>query len=165
MNGNFIENMDYGKVWEDKFLNILNLKLDDNIKIIDQRGIINPDSKYKHRDDKNRAVPDFRLVNLKNHTSVMYDAKRKSAYKGKTTNFKSLFTLDDYKIKSYRSIAEEFNMKVYLAYWDDKNDPDHYYIIDCEIPEYDIYNYNNEYGTLSYRWDKENAIKRKIPCI
>jgi len=150
----FNESLEIGRVWEDKFLSILNKRLPKNIGVVDNRNT--------WRDNRDRKVPDFTLLNAKDGRRVYYDAKSKSYYKG---NGKNLFTMDSSFVDSYRSLAEETGDKIYIAFWDKKKDPDNFYVLDVTQPEFDIYMYQNEYNVknrASYRWDIETLIKRPI---
>lgn len=146
----FLENKAKGQVWEDRLCELLQEQLSSDWAIIDNRNV--------YRDYKQRARPDFTVMNKRTHEINHYDAKHKSAYKG-------LFTLDATKTESYRGIAKETNQKVFLAYWDSRNDPDHYYVLDIMTPETDTFFYDNEYtkdGKPTYRWHKNLCFKYKI---
>jgi hypothetical protein len=155
----FEQNLEIGKVWEDKFLEHIKSKLSETVTIIDNRKT--------YRDDKNRKVPDFTLVDAKTNKRTYYDAKCKAYYYDKSVQGKpkELFTMDSSFVDSYRSIAEETGDNVYIAFWDMKKDPDHFYILNVMDKEYDTFLYKNEYtydNRPAYRWERQNLLKRRL---
>ena len=149
-------NYSYGRVWEEMLEKIFMKKLPKHVKVVDAADTM--------RDRDENSVPDLMLVDTKTHKNVYYDAKRKTFYWDKN-NKRSVFTLDASITESYRSIADKTDSKVYIAVWDDKKDPDHYYLLDVSVPETDRYMYDNQYnkdGKPSYRWAKELFTKIKI---
>lgn len=142
-----------GRVWEEMFIRLLEKKLPEHMKIIDTSATM--------IDKDCRSMPDIVVYDSKSHNVTYYDAKNKTFYWDNNLR-SSLFTLDEHKAISYRSIAQETNKKVYITVWDSKKDPDHYYIMDILTPETDKFLYDNKYNPrkqLSLRWHK-NLFKR-----
>lgn len=158
MRAKFKQNLEKGQEWENKLLGILATKLPVTTNVIDNRKF--------YRDKSNRKLPDFTLVDSVVNKTVYYDAKSKSWYVTKTQDgTKDLFTMDSSFVDSYRSLARETGDKVYIAFWDKKKDPEHFYVLDVMEPEYDTYLYQNEYtieNRPAYRWEKDKMIKRRV---
>lgn len=155
----FKQNLEKGKEWEELFYLDLKNRLSKSVTIIDNRNF--------YRDEKNRKIPDFTLIDSVKNKTVYYDAKSKSYYytKNDLDEYVSLFTMDVSFVDSYRSISAETGSPVYISFWDKKKDKEHYYVLDVNQKEYDTYSYDNEFtinNRISYRWNIEDLKKIKI---
>ena len=158
----FTEMKSKGQVWEKKFLQIVENTMQGNYHIIDNRTV--------YRDVMNRKKPDFTIHDIYNNKTFHCDAKAKKYYRFKDNSgeFRECFTMDSFCVSDYRSFAEESGQSVYISFWDEEKDPDHYYILDVMQNEFDTIYYNNEYNRnnhTTYRWERKHLIKRKIKNI
>jgi hypothetical protein len=151
-----------GEIWEKKFLKIIDDNMEGTYHLIDNRKV--------YRDSSNRKKPDFTIHDMFNNKTIHCDAKAKKFYRFKSNDgeFRECFTMDSFCVKDYRSFAKESSQTVYVAFWDEEKDPEHYYILDVMQEEFDTIYYNNEHNRnnhTTYRWERKHLIKRKIKNV